>query len=396
MLDEERAARTEEQARARRRRVRAEREIDRARSYGRSRERELGEANAKLSRRMVRWALDLQARLDDFRGRIGRLRRRGRKRPVTPAPTRIESSRPSIAIHIVPKTWDNAARWGDTMFATDLEAALARQGWDATVHVRTEIESGAAVAADVALYLFGLDVPRPRRRQLSLLWIISHPDRVTARIVEPFDAVFVASTAFHAELAPRVKPPMYVLHQATDPARFFPDPAGPRHELLFVGNSREQRRPVLDALASTTHDLAVYGGNWRPELTDMRFVRGEWIDKDDLRRYYSSADVVLADHWEDMRDEGFIANRVFDALASGAFVISDRVRDMDLVLDGGVATFDDPAELPPLVERYLADPDARRELAARGRAAVLARHTFDHRAAAIIAEIERLRGASRG
>ena len=128
----------------------------------------------------------------------------------------------------------------------------------------------------------------------------------------------------------------------------------------------------------------------------MRFVRGEWIDKDELRRYYSSADVVLADHWEDMRDEGFIANRVFDALASGAFVISDRVRDMDLVLDGGVATFDDPAELPPLVERYLADPDARRELAARGRAAVLARHTFDHRAAAIIAEIERLRGASRG
>ena len=253
----------------------------------------------------------------------------------------------------------------------------------------------AAVGADVALYLFGLDVPRPRKGQLSLLWVISHPDRVTARIVEPFDAVFVASSAFHAELAHRVKPPMHVLHQATDPGRFFPDPTGPRHELLFVGNSRDQRRPVLDALAATSHELAVYGGNWRPELTDMRHVRGEWIDNDELRRYYSGADIVLADHWEDMRDEGFIANWVFDALASGAFVISDRVRDMDLVLDGGVATFDDPAELPPLVERYLADPDARRELAARGRAAVLAQHTFDHRAAAIIAEIERLRGASR-
>jgi O-antigen biosynthesis protein len=127
----------------------------------------------------------------------------------------------------------------------------------------------------------------------------------------------------------------------------------------------------------------------------MRYVRGEWIDNDELRRYYSAADIVLADHWEDMRDEGFIANRVFDALASGAFVVSDRVRDMDHVLDGGVATFGDPGEVPPLVERYLADPDARRELAARGRAAVLARHTFDHRAAAIIAEIDRLRGASR-
>jgi hypothetical protein len=392
-LDEERTARRAEQAVGRRRRVRAELELDRARAHGRAQERALRDANALLSRRLVRWAVELHARADAVRLRIRAERARRGRRPAARDPTVIESAGRTIAIHIVPETWDVAASWGDTIFASDLKAAFVRKGWDATVHVRSEIKSKAAVNADVALYLFGLDAPRPRNDQLSLLWIISHPDRVTARMLEPFHAVFVASRAFHAELAPRVRPPVHELLQATDPGKFFPDPTGPRHKLLFVGNSRDRRRPALDALASTGHDLAVYGRNWRPELTEMRFVRGEWIDNDELRRYYSAADIVLADHWEDMRDEGFIANRVFDALACGAFVISDRVRGIDDVFDDAVPTFDDPAELSPLVDRYLADPAAREELAARGRTTVLERHTFDHRAEAIIAEIERIRGA---
>ena len=40
--------------------------------------------------------------------------------------------------------------------------------------------------------------------------------------------------------------------------------------------------------------------------------------------------------------------------------------------------------LRALVDRYLADAPARAERAARGRAAVLARHTFGHRVATIV------------
>ncbi len=64
---------------------------------------------------------------------------------------------------------------------------------------------------------------------------------------------------------------------------------------------------------------------WTPDLIDPRFVRGESIPNADLGRYYSSAAIVLNDHWDDMRAEGFISNRLYDALACGAFVISDHV-----------------------------------------------------------------------
>ena len=33
--------------------------------------------------------------------------------------------------------------------------------------------------------------------------------------------------------------------------------------------------------------------------------------------------MVLNDHWEDMRAEGFLSNRLFDAVASGARVVTD-------------------------------------------------------------------------
>jgi spore maturation protein CgeB len=111
------------------------------------------------------------------------------------------------------------------------------------------------------------------------------------------------------------------------------------------------------------------------------------VANDELRRYYSSADVVLNDHWADMRAFGIISNRVYDALACGALVVSDRVPGIEEEFDGAVATYGTPEELHALLARYLADPAARAEAGARGRAAVLERHTFALRVDRIVEEL---------
>jgi spore maturation protein CgeB len=252
------------------------------------------------------------------------------------------------------------------------------------MHLATEADTAAAIGADVALHLFGNRVPPVRPGQLSILWVISHPDRVRPSLARAYDLVFAASESFAEDLARRIDRPVLPLHQATDPDRFHPDPSGPKHALLFIGNSRGARRPILDALAGTDHDLAVYGGAWSPELLDPKYLRGTWIPNEDLHRYYSGAEIVLNDHWADMRQEGFVSNRVYDALASGGFVVSDAVPGIEDRFDGSVATFDSRDELIEVVDHFLVHPAERLERATRGRAAVLARHTFDHRAAAII------------
>ncbi len=150
-----------------------------------------------------------------------------------------------------------------------------------------------------------------------------------------------------------------------------------------MANSHKIRRRIVDDLTGTTHDLAIYGRYWTPDLVDPRHVKGELIPNAELPRYYSAADIVLNDHWDDMRTEGFISNRIYDALACGALVISDPVDGIEAEFEGSVPTYRERAELEPLIARYLDDPDERRRLAARGRSVVLERHTFDLRARAL-------------
>jgi spore maturation protein CgeB len=113
-------------------------------------------------------------------------------------------------------------------------------------------------------------------------------------------------------------------------------------------------------------------------------VAGASIPNEELHRFYAAAGIVLCDHWSDMRDEGFIANRLYDVLASGGFVISDDVEGIEAEFDGAVVTYRSPAELRALVDRWLADPAGRRDRAERGRRAVLDRHTVRHRVIAIL------------
>jgi glycosyltransferase involved in cell wall biosynthesis len=301
------------------------------------------------------------------------------------------AARPRMAIHIGPLTWERAAGWGDLPFGRGLQRALARRGWASTLHVYEDRDGAAARRADVALHVFGARAPEPRDGQPTMLWVISHPDRISTRFADRYPVVFAGSDLFAALLAERTTARVVPLHQATDPDRFHPEPGGPPHEILFVGSSRGFRRRILADLAGTSHEVAVYGGGWTEELLAPHRLTGEWIPNDRLRRWYSAAGIVLCDHYDEMRDEGFISNRAYDALASGAFVISDRVPGIEAEFGQGLVTYGDPAELQSLVDTYLADPERRRREAGIGRQTVLARHTFAHRVATILAEVDRLR-----
>ncbi len=276
--------------------------------------------------------------------------------------------------------WAVIERWGDYHFARALQRSLERSGHPTRVHFLPAWTAPVGAREDVTVHLFGLKEAPTRRGQVNLLWQISHPDLATSSMYERYDHVFVASDAFAARMGSNVDVPVTPLHQATDPDRFWPDPTGPADQLLFVANSRKVRRRIVADLAGTSHDLAIYGQGWTPDLVDLRFVKGDGIPNADLRRYYSSAEIVLNDHWDDMRAEGFISNRLYDALACGAFVISDDVTGIDAEFDGAVATYREAPELEALITRYLGDPLERRRLAERGRRIVVERHTFDHRA----------------
>jgi hypothetical protein len=318
---------------------------------------------------------------------VGALRRLSRSAAGTPV------DGPSFAINICAPHWGVARSWGDLHFARAIQQELHRRGAPAAIHVINEWNRSQLDRYDVVLHLKGLTPYTPAPGQLNLLWNISHPEKLSLAECAHYDMVLIASETFAARLAERCPVPVAVLEQATDPAVFYPDPdPALAHELLFVGNSRRVMRPIVRDLLPTERDLAIWGGDWE-SLIGTEHLAGAYLPNDRVRGAYSAAGIVLNDHWADMREHGFISNRLYDAAACGALVISDRMPGLEERFGGAVVTYEGRDELHALVERFLADPAERARRGAAGRAAVLAQHTFAHRVDALLAHVEALTGA---
>ena len=157
--------------------------------------------------------------------------------------------------------------------------------------------------------------------------------------------------------------PVMPLLQATDiviPG--YPGPAvGWPREAVFVGSTNEHRdrRLVLQAVEAGI-PLAVHGRGW--EELPPGVWRSEYVPNHELSALYRRHRVVLADHWPDMARHGFIANRVFDAVASGAWVISDDVLDIEEALEARVLVCRSPEEIRDSFARLLTDPPDADEL----------------------------------
>ena len=87
---------------------------------------------------------------------------------------------------------------------------------------------------------------------------------------------------------------------------------------------------------------------------------------------------------------GFVSNRLFDVLACGAPVISDPVAGLTELFDGAVLEYHTPTELGRFVDEVLTEPGAAHIRAERGRATILAAHTFDHRAGELLRTLARI------
>ena len=239
--------------------------------------------------------------------------------------------------------------WGDLYFAQEIAEALRKLGHIVRVDLRTEVLNPNSSQDDVVLVLRGVERIRPQCGALNLLWIISHPSRISKHEMKGFDAVFAASTLWSQKMAKKTDIKITPLMQATNPAKFNPNVSSPDcdHDVLFIGNTRNEFRKIIkDALVANVNPT-VYGRNW-DRFISSDLIGGNFIENDEIAAKYRSAGIVLNDHWPDMAREGFYSNRLFDAVASGARVISDEVEGIGEIFQGGVKTYTSPADLEKL------------------------------------------------
>lgn len=275
--------------------------------------------------------------------------------------------------------------WGDTHFANSLAGALRRLGQQVTVDRRDTRDRPDRAQDDVILVLRGLPIDAPKPGPVRLLWVISHPDEVTADEARRYDAVFAASPAWASERGREWGVPIAPLLQCTDVELCHPGRAGDPDGggVLFIGNARRgAHRPIVDWAAAVT-EVDIVGTGWEHTEHAGRLLATS-VPNAEVGARYASAAVVLNDHWADMRRAGFVSNRLFDAVACGARVLSDPIDGAEALFGGSVVTCGSPGEVRTALS---ADPDSvwpqrsdRLAVAER----VRAEHSFDRRAEALL------------
>jgi hypothetical protein len=305
------------------------------------------------------------------------------------------ASRPSLrwAIKICADFNRGGDRWGDVPYAADLAAALAARGQEVVVDRTRAATRVSNHLDDVVVVIRGLHPCEPQAGKTNILWAISRPDLITREELLGFDAVFGASRTWCDFVSGEWGIEAKYLPQATNPERFHPElsrDSDLKYGLTFVGGPRKPigRKIVTDCI-ETGREVSVWGPRWA-QFVPPEMVVSDFIDNDSLVSVYAASKIVLNDHFEDMAAWGFANNRLYDAVASGARVISDEVEGVQEIFKGAVQTYSSLEEL----DRILADtsvfPDdaemkaisqmVREEHNFGNRADVLLTTALDHRA----------------
>ncbi|MGD1808720.1 tetratricopeptide repeat protein [Dapis sp. BLCC M126] len=259
-----------------------------------------------------------------------------------------------IGIKIGVPDWKQAQEWGDYHFALAIKRQFEILGHSVRIDILPEWENPQIFGDDVAITIRGLSRYQPKSYHINLMWNISHPDKISLEEYEEYDQVFVASHSYAEELQKKVNVPVKTLLQCTDPNLFYPDKEGYEEvgEILFVGNSRKVYRQIVKDAVESGLKIDVYGTNWDNLLPDG-YLKGQYIPNEILRKYYSKCGVLLNDHWDTMLEKGFISNRLFDAAACGATIISDKISGLEKVFGNKISTYNSQEDLPKVAEDCL-------------------------------------------
>ena len=247
-------------------------------------------------------------------------------------------------------------KWGDYHFGRSLSKYLVRLGHE----VQTQYDPGWGEDApcDIVLVLRG-KYPFPptaaHQGALRVMWNISHPSDVGIEEYETYDLVFVASRTWAERLQTEIETPVRPLLQCTDLEEFTPplveDVTG-RKDIVFIGNTRDVQRPGVLWAIEYGLPVKIWGRGW-DHWSAGDHVVADYYPNEDLGSRYSRSRATLNDHWDDMKEYGFINNRIFDALACDLPVISDWHDELHSIFPQGILYYRDKGEFELCVERLL-------------------------------------------
>ena len=285
---------------------------------------------------------------------------------------------------------ENKKFWGDYHYALAMKKELEKHGYQVDVRPYQRWYESTDSAVTIALRGNRPYYPKEEIVQKNIMWNISHPADIPQGEYERFDLVYFASEKLCRKWKNELKTKCDVLLQCADPDVMKSTAGEKKYDLLFIGNSRRVYRQIVQDALTLDYPLTIYGRHWEAFEEAQKCVREPYMPNDQVGQAYRDAKIVLNDHWDDMKETGIVSNRLFDALAAEAFIISDEMPEIAEIFEGTVVTYKDCKDLKEKVDYYMEHPKEAEKLAGRGHQLVLEKHTFAKRMDKLVQDLSGL------
>jgi hypothetical protein len=263
-------------------------------------------------------------------------------------------------------------RWGDYWVKNELEQEFQKLG-----HTICD------KSPDIILHLFGVPINNLPEAPYKIIWIHSHPDLISPEILMQYEKIYCLSPTY----IKKIRELDYKAELLVGGTSKKPINTDPRYDLVFVGNTKGHfGRKIIKDLGNVRHGLKVWGEGWETILTPEKYG-GLYYKYEQLGQLYAASKIVLNDHHEDMRREGFLNPRILDAYASGGFVISDDINGIESIFGDTLVRYKNPVHLRKLINYYISHPKERKKNIEKGQN-IARKYTFAKMAEKVLSELD--------
>lgn len=269
---------------------------------------------------------------------------------------------------------------GDFFLANDLKLGLEKLGYEVEYRYREDYKDINFGNAGNVIYFKGYynfkNLPKDDNDKRKYVLYLYYVEGLNVNILDEADAVACGSRKLIEDIIKPRGAKAYYVPQFTNPERFVANYDEKFYnKVLFVGsNHTGNGREVVDFTIKSGENLSVYGKFW-DKILDVSQLKGKFIENDELYKYYANADVVLNDHREDMKYFGCVSNRIYDVTASGGFVISDYLPEIEEVYGDSVVMYKSFDDFNQKLKYYLNNPYEREKLAKKAQKITLENFT---------------------
>ena len=270
---------------------------------------------------------------------------------------------------------------GDFFLANDLKLGFEKLGYEVEYRFREDYDDLRLKNAGNVIYFKGYynfeKLPIDDKKGRKTVLYVYYLEGLHPKILGEVDAVASASKRFVDEYVFGNGYKGQYIPQYTNKERFkeASSEADKQFEVLFVGSDHTGKgRKSVDYALMANANLSVFGKFWDKSL-GRDVLKGSYIDNDELYKYYGNAKIVLNDHRKDMAYWGFVSNRIYDVSASGGFVFTDYVKEIEVEYGDSIVMYKNKEEFKEKLEYYLEHEDERKTLARKAQKITLEKFT---------------------